>query len=230
MSDSTNETQTNAVTKTSKRASLIPGDDIGMYYNAQSASEIWDKDEELSLAWTTKEEFKANTDAFGEALKSGNEATGKRSPQASELRALDDLMNGNLRFVKHKIEERFLKETISHYAEFGIVKERSWVLPTDRQARLLALEPLIAKITEYNFVGENSTAAFWQPIYDRYKVLMSEIRFTKGDVSMQAGEKKVLRVYLKKALNSLVLIIKANYPDTFEAKLRQWGFFREANT
>jgi hypothetical protein len=34
-------------------------------------------------------------------------------------------------------------------------------------------------------------------------------------------------VQVRKTLNALVLLIKANYPDTSAAELRQWGFKKE---
>jgi hypothetical protein len=50
---------------------------------------------------------------------------------------------------------------------------------------------------------------------------------TDGQVAIKVGDKNELKTYLKKVLNALMLVIKGNYPDTYKAELRDWGFQKE---
>jgi hypothetical protein len=46
-------------------------------------------------------------------------------------------------------------------------------------------------------------------------------------VASKVGDKNILKKELKKALNAIVNIIKANYPDNYKEELRNWGFQKE---
>ncbi|WP_262489848.1 hypothetical protein [Hymenobacter terrenus] len=41
------------------------------------------------------------------------------------------------------------------------------------------------------------------------------------------GQKDVAKQELRKVLQAVVYALKANFPDTFEAELRTWGFRKE---
>ena len=41
------------------------------------------------------------------------------------------------------------------------------------------------------------------------------------------GNKNILKADLKKSLNAIVSVIKANYPDNYKQELRNWGFQKE---
>ncbi|MBC8110749.1 MAG: hypothetical protein H7Y04_06795 [Verrucomicrobia bacterium] len=40
-------------------------------------------------------------------------------------------------------------------------------------------------------------------------------------------EKNQVRQQLRKILNALILLLKANYPDTYHYQLKEWGFSKE---
>jgi hypothetical protein len=69
--------------------------------------------------------------------------------------------------------------------------------------------------------------AFWTEISTRYNDFLALSTATDGTVSSGVSNKNQLKKDLKKALNSLVLVIKGNFPDTYQAELRSWGFQKE---
>ena len=46
-------------------------------------------------------------------------------------------------------------------------------------------------------------------------------------MSRQVSAKNQSKVQVRKTLNALVWLIKANHPDTAPAELRKWGFQKE---
>ena len=56
---------------------------------------------------------------------------------------------------------------------------------------------------------------------------MTQAQHTDSSVSNIVGDKRQLKAELRKVLNSLVLLIHCNYPDTYKSVLREWGFQKE---
>ncbi|MCA6421730.1 MAG: hypothetical protein IM568_02795 [Flavobacterium sp.] len=68
---------------------------------------------------------------------------------------------------------------------------------------------------------------FWLDIQSKFNELLSAASDTDSIVSNKVGDKNALKIEIKKALNSIVLVIKGNYPDTYKQELRAWGFQKE---
>ena len=60
-----------------------------------------------------------------------------------------------------------------------------------------------------------------------YEALVNQSNAVDGEISVNVGDKNVLKKDLKKALSALVGVIKSNYPDTYKQELRDWGFQKE---
>jgi hypothetical protein len=54
--------------------------------------------------------------------------------------------------------------------------------------------------------------------------MLEDAIIADGQVSTKVGSKNLLKEELEMVLNSLIHLIKANYPDSYEAELRNWGF------
>ncbi|GAB3740422.1 hypothetical protein GCM10027594_20400 [Hymenobacter agri] len=50
----------------------------------------------------------------------------------------------------------------------------------------------------------------------------------RGCSTDATGQKDTAKLELRKVLQAVVYALKANYPDTFEAELRSWGFRKES--
>jgi hypothetical protein len=68
---------------------------------------------------------------------------------------------------------------------------------------------------------------FWTPLIEEYNTLYSATNSTTGTISKVVQDKNDCRKKIQNTLNGLVLVIKANYPDTYTGELRNWGFQKE---
>lgn len=82
-------------------------------------------------------------------------------------------------------------------------------------------------LIEHGFDGKEYGAAFWTPIQTQYATLLGQATATDGTVSTKVSSKNSLKDTLKKTMNCLISVIKGNYPDTYKAELRAWGFQKE---
>jgi len=70
---------------------------------------------------------------------------------------------------------------------------------------------------------------YWTALADEYETLITSSKESAGNISIKASDKNILKTELRKTLNALILLIKANFPDNYAAVLRQWGFLKENN-
>jgi len=56
---------------------------------------------------------------------------------------------------------------------------------------------------------------------------MSQNTEAVNDLSKTVVSKSALKQQISKILRSLLRLLEANYPDTFESKCREFGFVRE---
>ena len=100
---------------------------------------------------------------------------------------------------------------------------------TARTARAGALAKLVAGLTAHKYDKRKFGTALWQPIATEYAQLAKASGEMRGSASEAVGQKNALEAPLRVALGSLVLSIKANYPDGDAQRgvLRAFGFQKE---
>ncbi len=69
--------------------------------------------------------------------------------------------------------------------------------------------------------------SFWTGIKSQYDTLIAAEQQLDEGVATKVGNKKVMATQLRVALNSIILLIKSNYPDTWKSVLREFGFQKE---
>lgn len=82
-------------------------------------------------------------------------------------------------------------------------------------------------ITAQGFKDKKYGLAYWQDISTRYEAALTLSVDTDGNVAGLVSTKNEARKQIEKTLNALIHIIKGNYPDTYAAVLREWGFQKE---
>ena len=65
-------------------------------------------------------------------------------------------------------------------------------------------------------------------LFMEYKTLLGQTSGLAGKVSKSVSQKDTAKLELRKVLEAVVYALKANFPDTFEAELRSWGFRKES--
>lgn len=213
---------------------LIPTNDGTLAEVARLVAAAWGLETWFTLRWKTQAEFAKLAGEFSTSLTAKRSAATSRTPQSQRLQELDDEMDHALRILKNYINEDsgYSKaKTDARLPGFGLVARKggTLLLSTDRDQRLVALRDLLLPaVAAAPFAGRDHGTTFWQTRYDEYKELLGKTDGLAGKVSKSVSRKDKAKLELRKVLQAVVYALKANYPDTFEAELRAWGFRKES--
>lgn len=221
--------ETNPVEGTAKSKGTVPVADVDFGNVATNVAAKWNATPGISLGWTTASEFATQAAAYNTQLSQRNQVGGGRPQITRALKKSVRIMDDALAYVKGYIIDKYKKDAASsYYPAFGIEhKNDKYVLPRDRNKRLASLELMLQGLLDNGFGAKEYGTAFWTDIKMQYASLVSQASFTDGIISSRVSSKNTLKASLKKTLNSLITVIKANYPDTYKAELRTWGFQKE---
>lgn len=213
----------------SKKKRLLPGADIEVLVLAENVLPFW-ANSGLTLQWKALTAFQQEVNELKTILEERYAEGGMRQPITQQLVELDQEMDKRLKNVKNYILEAYEEEDLakSYYAAFGIVRIGSnYKLPFDRDKRLVSLKMLIQELEAQGFADYKFGKAYWEGIYTKYQQLHQLAIQTDGGISEKVQRKNILLKTVKDTLQSLVYLIKANYPDRVNGVLREWGFQKE---
>lgn len=211
-----------------RRRSQLPDSEVALAALATTVAKAWQASELPELLWLTKADLAAQAEAFAQHRDAADAAGDARTPQSRRLKTLDTLLNAGLRYVKGYLAEAHDDET-AYYGEFGIEKaNKKYGLPVGRSERVKAVIKLLAALEAHDFDKKKYGTAHWQPLLTEYKELVEQTTKTTGQRSGKVSSKSQVKKNVRKALQALIHHIKANYPDTFEAQLRAFGFQKES--
>ncbi|OON71126.1 hypothetical protein [Hymenobacter sp. CRA2] len=213
--------------KTVRRTAQLPSKGVSLGALATTVAAGWQASRLPALLWLTKDDFAAQVAAFVANHQEADSAGDARAPQAKRLKALDKQLDAGLRYVKGYLGEQYDDEE-AYYGEFGIEKVgKSYQLPTARPERVQAVGKLLAALRKHKFDKNKYGTAYWQPLYDEYQALLADATTSTGQRSGKVSQKDQGEAQVRKGLRALIHHIKANYPDTYEAELRGFGFQKE---
>jgi hypothetical protein len=214
--------------ETARRKGLVPLADLDLRDVAMRVAASW-KSSELKLAWITSEQFEQDAVDYAVLMDERLALGAGRKPITEELSQLDKQINTHIANVKHYLADAYPRvKALSFYPEFGIVRVgKTYQLPIDRNERANALERLVVALTKHNLQNQRYGQAYWKDVAARYQHLMNQAGNTDSKVSAHVRDKNQLKTQIKKVLQSLILLVQANYPDNWRNVLRQWGFQKE---
>lgn len=213
---------------------LIPKNDGTLAEVARLVAAAWGLETWLLLRWKSQADFAKLVGEFSTGLTEKRAAATSRTPQSQRLQELDDEMDHALRILKSYINEDsdYSKaKTDARLPGFGLVARKggTLVLSTDRDERLVALrDMLLPAVAKAPFAKREYGSGFWQKRFDEYEELLGQTDGLAGKVSKSVSQKDTAKQELRKVLQAVVYALKANFPDTFEAELRAWGFRKES--
>ena len=227
--ETTNQTPKEDVKTVATKTPTIPRSQIVLSGVASTASEEWKLNQDLTLRHTKCNDFADMASQFHTGINNGLALSASIKPLEKEMKDLNKLITTGLPFVKNYLAEQHGKEgALAYYPKFGIVKEGdTYVLPTMQEKRDDSLVVLLKGIHDEGFEPKKYGKEYWQPISERYSVVLKQINDATRDLSKEVGDKKELARSIKRVLNSLILLIKANFPETYKAEMRKWGFLKE---
>jgi len=216
----------NAVGGQPVRTRPIPVADVDFGNTVKLVSSKWATSSWLTLVYVTSAQFTTKATAFQTTLATRQQSGSTRSQTTQALKMLDKSIENGLTYVKSYLLEKYKKENYkSYYSAFGL--ENDGRFPKDQNSRSAALKLTIEGIAANGFGTKEFGTAFWTGIKTQYDALLTTASTTDSTVSTKVGDKNALKAELKRALNSIVFVIKGNYPDNYKQELRNWGFQKE---
>jgi len=198
----------------------------------------WGLRPQLTLEWTSQPAALALGTRLREGLRTARAADDAISPQASRLAELDLLIDGSkkegkLKYVKKALALQYDEENDGrpYYGEFGIEKIGStYTLPYDRAERAEALRKLAKAVADpkHGVAAGKYGKDYWKAIADEYNVLQPQAAKATGDRATEVSGKNVYRDDAEAIFLSLLLLIEANYPKTYQAERRKFGVLKES--
>lgn len=226
MDDSTNKS---VKSLTKKSVGNVPTSDVDFLNVAKVAAAKWAQTPAITLLWIDVVAFQTLVSDYETSLSNRKQAGSVHPQYIQKLKTLDKVIDISLSFVKAYLFEKYGKDNVvSYYPEFGIEKvSKLYMLPKDRNTRLINLNMLLAAIDTHGFTNFAYGKSFWEPILVQYTQLMDNIQQNSAAISVNVGGKNNTKDQIKEVLNALVLLLKANYPQTSKSELRNWGFQKE---
>lgn len=221
-----NENATTPAKKVNKTSPLPTKDnDFGNLCTA--VSDKWESIPALTLLFITQPQFKTKALLFNTTLASRQQAGGDRSPITVQLDNNDAVIDKGISGIKTYLKDKYEGDATSYYSQFGIEKKgAAYKFPIDRNKRKDLLDIIIAAIASEGFGAKKYGTAFWTQMKTDYTTQLKKANTTDSKVSSSVGSKNTLKDELTEALESVIHLIKANYPKTWEAELRNWGFLK----
>jgi len=188
----------------------------------------WEENPDLTLRWTTQADFKAKAALYDTTLGERIETGSKRPSVTSDLKDTDDKLEEGIEYIKRYLASKFGNKASVHYAKFGIVKVgNGYVLPKDRDKRKKAIELILPALAAEGFNNEAFGQAYFTPLISNFNNQAGTAKTTDKNVSGLVSDKNTLKIQITKVLKALIKIIEGNFPDTYKAELRKWGFQKE---
>lgn len=213
---------------TPKKVSTLPKSQAELLAVAIRALQNWNE-VKFPIQWIKKNDFANLLIEFEASFTSGKTASATRLQVTSELRTANKNIDKGISDLKRLMVNKYGRDYKSYLQHVGIkVVNGRFVFPKNQQERKHALE-MVCRYVENNpsLTSAELTLAHWQNMlaeYVRCLNLAVESDNTVTDSSMKKGQYKETIV---KTLNSLILLIKANFPDTYTQEIRLWGFHKE---
>jgi hypothetical protein len=222
---------TPAPVKKTKSDPSLPAGEFELATLGLKAADAWDASPLPALLWCSKAQLRAAAVAFRASVGTADTADDELSPAAQRLRELDQLADTSLKFVKNYLTEQHgsRKKGEAYYETFGLVRAGGdWGLPSARPARAKALDKLAGALKESDYDQSKYGTAFWRKIEQEYSPLAATSSDTRSDSARAAGTKNTQEDALRPMLRAVRQHIKTNFPDTYRAEWRGFGFLKES--
>lgn len=214
--------------KKGKTKDAIPGGETELATLALAAAAAWEASPLPALLWCGKANLRETAVAFQASIGKADVADDALSPAAARLAGLDTTINKSLKFVRNfLIEEHDTKAGAkAYYDAFGLTPAGE--LRAARPARAEDLAKLVKALKDSGYDKGKYGTAFWQAILTEYAPLATVSSNTRSDSAVDTGTKNTHEEALRPMLRALRQHIKTNFPASYAAEWRHFGFLKES--
>lgn len=206
----------------------IPGGELELATLGLAAADAWDASPLLPLLWCSKAQLRTAAVAFQASIGAADVADDDLGPAAQRLQELDQTMDASLKFVRNYLMEEHgsKKAAKAHYDAFGLTPDGQ--LPDARPARAEGLAKLVKALMASGYDASKYGTAFWDKIRNEYAPLANASSTTRSTSATETGTKNTQEAPLRQMLRALRQHIKTNFPKTYKAEWRGFGYLKES--
>lgn len=184
------------------------------------------------LIWQPPTSFTAMTADLAEHLAEANNAKADLSPNAEAIDKLDLEINQRLGNVRNYLENQYEDEaddTVRGYLPaLGFKMQHDcYVFPKGQKDRLNALETLLTGLAKHGIDGRKYGLTYWTDLRDKYKQALADAGDDSGAVSTVVDAKNELLDQVTEVLRAIYYLLRAQFPKSWRAKLRAYGYREE---
>lgn len=213
---------------TSKKVANMPTRMAELLAVATRVYESWDETK-LPLLWCTRTEFKGYIDEMAKQLASGKSAGATRRQITKELRDTNARINAAAGDLKRLLFIKYKSDYKVYMADAGIkTVGKNYSFPKNQQERILALD-MACSFVERNpaLTTPELNLTHWQEMRADYIAHVNSAVNKDSSVTESSIKKSKYKENIVKTLNSIIWLIRANYPDSYQQEIRRWGFHKE---
>lgn len=186
----------------------------------------------VSLIWTTPANFTAMTAALAAKVGQTGITKADRTPNADYIDKLDAEINLRLANVRTYLDQQYEDEdnTIvrGYLAALGFkLQHGSYVFPRGQQERLDALNTLLNGLSKHGLADRKYGLKYWNGLREKYQAALLQAGTATGTVSTVVDEKNELLDQVTEVLRAIYYLLRAQYPKSWKAKLRAYGYQEE---
>lgn len=209
--------------------SNIPKADADFLTLAKAVDTKWQATPALKLLWIDQATYKTLVTSYDANLGNRLSVGSGRNAQTKALEQINKQIDAAVEEVKTYIIKKFKKANApAQFAKYGIVKQNSsYRLPKDNDKRALALPLMAAAIAADGFGTEECGTTFWKTITTNFTAALKSTIDTTKSLSSKVAAKSTDRQKIHSVLIAIRHLIYANYPDTSDKVLREWGFIKQ---
>lgn len=207
----------------------VPRAEADLISVATQVVKSWKEHPELTMIWTTPDHLQESTAMFAESFTVRNKLKSTRMVITQDLRAVNKEINDSIKYVKSYISEKYTAGNApTYYPQFGIIKIRNaYKIPADNDNRLHSLAQMVTALGEHGLDDRKYGKPYWEDIQERFIEAKEKANDSDSASSGHVNIKSEQKVVIRKILNALISLLKANYPDNWKSELRVWGFQKE---
>jgi|GEM_PF-5554757 len=186
----------------------------------------------FGLVWTTAADFSTLATTAQAKVTEAGETQADRTPNAEAIDKLDEEINqrlGNVRKYLENAYEEASEATVRGYlGQLGFrLQHGSYVFPRGQKDRLDALDILLKGLVKHGIDGRKFGLEYWTDMRGKYKQALKDAGDDAGTVSTVVDKKNELLDQLTETLTAIYYLLRAQFPKSWKAKLRAYGFQEE---
>jgi len=222
-----NDSQVSVLTSGGSKAT-IPHSETEFLSVAKNVQKYWSASE-LKLGWTDADELLVKINDLHTNTEQARSIKANRRPVSREIKLLSAEINANLSSVRTAVKMKLGEENYDVYLpQLGFLhSSKGYLFPRNAESIMVSLTQLINGITQLGLSPYLYDESYWQAMLEKFKTKVETSRKMAAEISALVSQKLVLKREIRKILNSVVLLLRANYPDSYKHVLRSWEVQKE---